>query len=116
MSKKVTLKSSDSIAFEVEEVVVLQSETIKHLLEKPERMLASILLPDVTANILGKVIEYCTKHVGNSNRKEDLKKWDAEFVNVDPVTLLDLMDAAKNLEIKNLLDLTSHTFSEMSMV
>ncbi|KAF5200149.1 Type 2 dna topoisomerase 6 subunit b-like [Thalictrum thalictroides] len=121
MSKKVTLKSSDRKAFEVEENVAFQSKTIEHLIKKTSvPMMASIPLPVVTANILGKVIEYCRKHVDDSNMKEDdavaredLKKWDAEFVKVDAATLLDLIEAAQNLDIKSLLELTSHALAEM---
>lgn len=44
---------------------------------------------------------------------DDAKAWDAEFVKVDKSTLLDLIQAANYLNIKNLLDLTSQTVANM---
>jgi S-phase kinase-associated protein 1 len=94
-SKKITLKSSDGEAFEVEEAVALESQTIKHMIED-ECADNGIPLPNVTSKILAKVIEYCKKHVEATNpdertSDEDLKAWDAEFVKVDQATLFDLI-------------------------
>jgi len=61
-----------------------------------------IPLPNVNSNILAKVIEYCLKHVhagapvaksddNSASVGEDLKTWDADFVNVDQGTLFGLM-------------------------
>jgi len=54
------------------------------------------------------VIEYCKKHVDDAS-SEELRKWDAEFVQVDQNTLFKLISAANYLNIKNLLDLTCMT-------
>ncbi|KAB1199954.1 SKP1-like protein 12 [Morella rubra] len=94
-SKKITLKSSDGEAFEVDEVVALESQTIKHMIED-DCADNGIPLPNVTSKILAKVIEYCKKHVEATNPEErtsddDLKTWDAEFVRVDQATLFDLI-------------------------
>ncbi|KAI3891631.1 hypothetical protein MKX03_008563, partial [Papaver bracteatum] len=77
----VTLRSSDGVTFDVEEAVALQSQTIKHMIED------GIPLPNVTSNILTKVLEYCKKHVGDIPKGDygkvedpELQKWDAEFV------------------------------------
>ncbi|KAA8536615.1 hypothetical protein F0562_029093 [Nyssa sinensis] len=56
-SKKITLKSSDGESFEVEEVVALESQTIKHMIEV-DCADSVIPLPNVTSKILAKVIEY----------------------------------------------------------
>ena len=57
-------------------------------------------LPNVTAKILSKVIEYCRFHVDslkkNSEDKpaktdEEIKTWDNEFVKVDQATLFELI-------------------------
>lgn len=66
-------------------------------------------IPYVTGKILAKVIEYCKKHVviDGSSSKEELKNWDAEFTKImDDSTLLELITAAKFLNIESLFDLT----------
>ncbi|XP_076938007.1 SKP1-like protein 20 [Bidens hawaiensis] len=79
----------------------------------------SIPLPNVTSKILSKVIEYCKKHVDTTTgaddkvAEEDLKAFDADFVNVDQNTLFELILAANYLNIKGLLDLTCQTVSDM---
>ncbi|PIA28613.1 hypothetical protein AQUCO_06800047v1 [Aquilegia coerulea] len=114
-TKMVTLNSSDGESFDVEEAVILQSQTIKHMIED-DCADNGIPLPNVTAKILAKVIEYCKKHVeveGQSIEQEELKSWDADFVRVDQATLFDLILAANYLNIKSLLDLTCQTVADM---
>ncbi|XP_074310410.1 SKP1-like protein 1A [Silene latifolia] len=128
-SKKIMLKSSDGEDFEVDEIVALESQTIKHMIED-ECADNAIPLPNVTAKILSKVIEYCKKHVDAAAAKtadatttstnttasvgdDELKKWDEEFVKVDQSTLFDLILAANYLNIKDLLDLTCQTVADM---
>ncbi|KAI4327770.1 hypothetical protein L6164_020194 [Bauhinia variegata] len=116
-TRKITLKSSDGEAFEVDEAVALESQTIKHMIED-DCADSGIPLPNVTSKILAKVIEYCKKHVEASNpeeksSEEDLKAWDVEFVRVDQATLFDLILAANYLNIKSLLDLTCQTVADM---
>eukprot|EP00256_Glycine_max_P069773 XP_025984368.1 SKP1-like protein 1A isoform X2 [Glycine max] len=94
-AKKITLKSSDGEAFEVDEAVALESQTIKHMIED-DCADSGIPLPNVTSKILAKVIEYCKKHVEAANpedkpSEDDLKAWDADFVKVDQATLFDLI-------------------------
>ncbi|WVZ23113.1 hypothetical protein V8G54_001657 [Vigna mungo] len=116
-TKKITLKSSDGEAFEVDEIVALESQTIKHMIED-DCADSGIPLPNVTSKILAKVIEYCKKHVEANSADEkptedELKAWDADFVKVDQATLFDLILAANYLNIKNLLDLTCQTVADM---
>ncbi|RDX70496.1 SKP1-like protein 1B, partial [Mucuna pruriens] len=116
-ARKITLKSSDGEAFEVDEAVALESQTIKHMIED-DCADSGIPLPNVTSKILAKVIEYCKKHVEAANpdekpSDEDLKAWDADFVKVDQATLFDLILAANYLNIKSLLDLTCQTVADM---
>ncbi|VFQ92207.1 unnamed protein product [Cuscuta campestris] len=116
-TKKINLKSSDGEAFEVDELVALESQTIKHMIED-DCADSVIPLPNVNSKILAKVIEYCKRHVeaGKSEDKltdEDLKTWDADFVKVDQGTLFDLILAANYLNIKSLLDLTCQTVADM---
>ncbi|OVA10206.1 SKP1 component [Macleaya cordata] len=113
MKKVITLKSSDGDTFDVDEAVAVESETIKQMIEDGCAD-GSIPLPNVTGNILAKVIEYCKKHVETSKEEgEDLKEWDAEFVKVDQGTLFNIILAANYLNIKNLLDLTCQTVADM---
>ncbi|OMO80412.1 SKP1 component [Corchorus capsularis] len=116
-SKKILLKSSDGETFEVEEAVAVESETIKHMIEDGCAD-SEIPLLNVTSKILSKVLEYCKKHVEAAAEKEkkpddDIKGWDADFVNVDQNTLFDLILAANYLNIKGLLDLTCQTVADM---
>ncbi|CAN0846146.1 SKP1-like protein 1A [Linum grandiflorum] len=126
-SKKIVLRSSDGETFEVEEAVATESQTIKHMIED-DCADNEIPIPNVTSQILAKVIEYCRKHVETAavDEKEksvvatitddgnkDLKAWDAEFVKVDQKILFDLILAANYLNIKGLLDLTCQTVADM---
>ncbi|GJM87892.1 hypothetical protein PR202_ga03891 [Eleusine coracana subsp. coracana] len=112
----IMLKSSDGEEFEIEEAVAMESQTIKHMIED-DCTDNGIPLPNVTATILSKVIEYRKKHVeaGNSSvaDNKDLKAWDAGFVQVDQHTLFDLILAANYLNVKSLLDLTCQTVADM---
>ncbi|KAJ9704456.1 hypothetical protein PVL29_002836 [Vitis rotundifolia] len=116
-SKTITLRSSDGETFDLEEVVAVESQTIKHMIEDGCADNA-IPLPNVTSKILAKVIEYCKKHVETPKAEEhavndELKAWDADFVKVDQATLFDLILAANYLDIKSLLDLTCQTVADM---
>ncbi|ESQ34779.1 hypothetical protein EUTSA_v10008964mg [Eutrema salsugineum] len=126
MSKKIVLRSSDGESFEVDEAVAVESQTIKHMIED-DCAGNGIPLPNVNSAILSKVIEYCKKHVdaaaaASSGEKDicaptdednELKTWDAAFVNVDQATLFDLILAANYLNITGLLDLTCKTVADM---
>ncbi|XP_004306259.1 PREDICTED: SKP1-like protein 1A [Fragaria vesca subsp. vesca] len=117
--KMFTLRSSDCEAFEVEEAVALQLQTIKHMIED-DCAEGGIPLPNVTGKILAKVIEYCKKHIRavakdsssfglSSNEDDALKTWDGEFVKeleADQNVLFDMILAANYLNIKGLLDVT----------
>ncbi|RZC64079.1 hypothetical protein C5167_025828, partial [Papaver somniferum] len=108
-------ESSDGETFDVEESVALQSQTIKHMIED-DCADNGIPLPNVTGKILAKVIQYCRKHDGvadEKDQKDEVKNWDAEFVNVDQATLFDLILAANYLNIEELLDLTCQTVADM---
>lgn len=76
-----------------------------------------IPLPNVTAKILQKVIDYCRYHVehpaGADGDKRDDGAFDRDFVKVDQPMLFDLILAANYLDIRPLLDLTCHTVAAM---
>ncbi|KAL8148640.1 SKP1-like protein 1A [Apium graveolens] len=117
-SKMIVLRSSDNETFEVEEAVALESQTIKHMIED-DCANTTIPIPNVTSNILAKVLEYCKEHVTSPKgdeqaaKDDELKKFDAEFVKVDQSVLFDLILAANYLNIKSLLDLTCQTVANM---
>ncbi|KAJ1699905.1 hypothetical protein LUZ63_008417 [Rhynchospora breviuscula] len=111
----ITLRSSNGEEFVVNETVAKMSQTICHMIED-ECADGTIPLPNVHSKILTRVIEYCNKHVPDEQPadgstaaqtdKENMAKWDKEFVTVDDGTLFDLILAANYLSIKGLLDLT----------
>lgn len=97
----ITLQSSDGEIFEVDEAVAREMKTIGHMIEDGCAD-STIPVPNVTAKIFAKVIEYCKKHAtqakakeeqaaGTSDVSDDIKTWDADFVNVGQATLFDLI-------------------------
>ncbi|KAH0456897.1 hypothetical protein IEQ34_014804 [Dendrobium chrysotoxum] len=121
---KITLKSSDGEEFMVEEAVARESKTLLHMIE--DGCANDVIpVPNVNSKILVKVIEYCTKHeeyvsklcegwpIDQHIRTFRLKEWDADFVNVDPVTLFDLILAANYLYIQGLLNFTCQIVADM---
>ena len=123
MVKEITLHSSDNEAFKVSEEVAYESQTIKNLLDdiEDDDGEMEVPLPNVTSQILAKVIEYCNYHVSARKQnegkpavsEEDRKKWDNEFVQVDQSSLFQLILAANYLNIASLLDLTCQTVANM---
>ncbi|THU55448.1 hypothetical protein C4D60_Mb11t06650 [Musa balbisiana] len=120
MARTIKLRSSDGEVFEVEEAVAMESQTIKHVIED-DCADGGITLYNVTSDILVKVIEYCKKHVDAAVGSfikalgvvdKDLESWDAEFVNVDLATLVDISNAANYLNIEGLLDLTTQAIAD----
>lgn len=110
-NKKFTLISSDEEPFEVSEAVAREFEIVAHMLEDGCSG-SSIPIKTVNSNILGKVIEYCKKHVevgnieGNSEEaKKELEEFDKKFIAVEMETLFSLILAANYLNVKGLLDI-----------
>ncbi|KAI4970623.1 hypothetical protein ZWY2020_001537 [Hordeum vulgare] len=130
--KMIMLKSSDGEEFEVEEAVAMALRIIRHMIED-DCADKRISIPNINSKILSKVIEYCNKHIPTKRADDttgatgvvasdavappglakDLKIWDAEFMKVDHVTLFDLIQAARYLNIKGLFDLTCQTAANM---
>ncbi|KAH7332147.1 hypothetical protein KP509_20G071100, partial [Ceratopteris richardii] len=96
---KVKLKSADDELFEVEEIVALESRTIKDIVEDIGTDCVIPLL-NVSSQILSKIIKYCRYHAlevpnkgeGDGKRpalsEEDVTHWDGKFLNIQ--SLLDL--------------------------
>jgi S-phase kinase-associated protein 1 len=81
-------------------------------------------LPNVKAQVLKKVLEFCEHHLTepmteiekplkSQNMSDVVQKWYADFVNVEQVLLFELILAANYLDIKPLLDLTCATVASM---
>ncbi|CAK9197924.1 unnamed protein product [Sphagnum troendelagicum] len=119
----VMLRSSDNKMFQVEKGVACELIAVKNMIEDTG-MDQPIPLPNVSSNILAKVIEYCKYHVDNRRKALSeqrqvaaadnvVKAWDQDFINVDQGTLFDLILAANYLNIKDLLELTCQTVADM---
>ncbi|XP_057543844.1 SKP1-like protein 7 [Amaranthus tricolor] len=115
----ITLTSSDGLTFEIEENVAVQIKTLRMYLKDLPVNQRKFLVPTVTGDVLAKVIVYCKKHAENPNRDnpnyiQELKIWDKKFVNEnDQYALYDLANAAKDLKVKPLIDLTYDTVPNM---
>ncbi|XP_019093586.1 PREDICTED: SKP1-like protein 13 [Camelina sativa] len=101
----------------IEEAVGSQSQTIAHMIED-DCVATEIPLANVKGTILAMVIEYCKKHAGadasTGEGKEELKKWDAEFLKtMEQPTLFDVILAANYLNIKDLLDISCQAVADM---
>ncbi|CAI9763813.1 unnamed protein product [Fraxinus pennsylvanica] len=112
--KMITLKSFDAVVFKVEEIVALESQTIKLMIED-DCADNEIPVPNVSGKILAMVIEFCKKHVeaAAAGDKAKIEAYDSEFVKVDQATLIELILAANYLNIKSLLDLTCKSVADM---
>ncbi|RUS14415.1 E3 ubiquitin ligase complex SCF subunit sconC [Endogone sp. FLAS-F59071] len=121
--RKIKLTSSEGTEFNVDRDVADKSIIVRNMLEDCAEDGMAIPLPNVSAAILTKVIEYCTHHRADlptvaeddtaGKHSDDIGDWDAEFCKVDQGTLFELILAANYLDIKPLLDLTCKTVANM---
>ncbi|KAF8405902.1 hypothetical protein HHK36_007980 [Tetracentron sinense] len=113
--KKILMGSSDGDWIEVEEYVAFQFTLYKDFAEYSDEN-EPIRFENITTKILLKLIEYCEKH-GNPERRDvdkvDLKKWEAEFTEVDVAVLYDLLNAANFVNIPSLLELLYQKVADM---
>ncbi|KAJ3061740.1 hypothetical protein HDU98_002367 [Podochytrium sp. JEL0797] len=126
----VKLVSSDAQTFAVERIVAERSVLLKNMIEDVgDSDDSPIPLPNVSAAILKKVLEYCTHHKSEplpradedrdtldatqSRPADDIEEWDAEFIKVDNEVLFEIILAANYLDIKALLDLGCKTVANM---
>ncbi|POY72525.1 hypothetical protein BMF94_4351 [Rhodotorula taiwanensis] len=129
---KVKLSTSEGEEFEVENDVAVRSVLIKNMLEgKSPSVLRhvgesdqAIPLPNVSANVLKKVLEWCEHHKkdpeplaedqDDTRRKTtEISDWDAKFIQVDQEMLFEIILAANYLDIKPLLDVGCKTVANM---
>jgi len=73
----------------------------------------TVPLPNVTTDILKKVIEWCTVHKDEPDedsdeywekRTNEITGWDVDFFKIDQAILFELILAANYLDVKGLLD------------
>ncbi|KAK9283413.1 hypothetical protein L1049_011655 [Liquidambar formosana] len=103
-TKMLKLKSSDGEVFEVEARAAIRSVMIKDLAAEHAGADTTIPLANVDSKTLATVIEWCEKHADQTaTTADDLKKWDAEFVKRGEEELSDLREAARYLNILDLL-------------
>merc|ERR1712223_2223888 len=122
----IKLQSSDGEVFPVDVDIARQSVTIRTMLEDlgmEEEEDEAVLLPNVNAAILKKVIQWATYRKDDppppeddenkEKRTDDISSWDSDFLKVDQGTLFELILAANYLDIKGLLDVTCKTVANM---
>jgi S-phase kinase-associated protein 1 len=116
--------SREGTVYEVPRNVALMSGLVRETLgdddddaDTTDPNMPDIPLPNVSADVLEKVIEYCRYYQDdemrtiqtplNSNKLEELvQEWYADFVKIDKNQLFDLVAAANFMDVKPLLDLT----------
>jgi len=123
----VKLVSKEGETFEVPLAVARMSELVKTMIDdeaEDDDESPDIPLPNVKADVLKKVIEFCKHHreeamndiekpLKSANISDVVQKWYADFVNVEQVLLFELILAANYMDIKPLLDLACATVASM---
>ncbi|KAL4788013.1 E3 ubiquitin ligase complex SCF subunit sconC [Aspergillus varians] len=123
-TQMLTLVSSDEKPMQVARDVAERSILIKNLLDDlGDPNGEPIPIPNVTENVLNKVLEWCHHHRSDppsstddddSRRKTtDIEEWDQKFMQVDQEMLFEIILAANYLDIKPLLDIGCKTVANM---
>jgi S-phase kinase-associated protein 1 len=97
--------------------VAKMSQMVASFIEDDDDTDKDVPITNVKAIVLSKVIDYCTHYQEEpmtpittplkSSRIEDLvQPWYANFVQVEPTMMFELVTAANYMDIKSLLDLT----------
>ncbi|KZT60467.1 E3 ubiquitin ligase SCF complex, Skp subunit [Calocera cornea HHB12733] len=121
----INLTTSDNETFTVDKKVAEKSVLIKNMLEDVGESDQAIPLPNVTASVLKKVLEWCEHHKDDPappenedkddtrKRTTDISEWDQKFIAVDQEMLFEIILAANYLDIKALLDVGCKTVANM---
>ncbi|KZV67531.1 E3 ubiquitin ligase SCF complex, Skp subunit [Peniophora sp. CONT] len=121
----VLLVTSDNRELVVDREVIERSILIKDMLEDIGETDQPIPLPNVTFNVMKKVLEYCEHHRGkelpvgddppdeNRKRTTEVGAWDSEYLAVEQEMLFEIILAANYLDIKPLLDVGCKTVANM---
>ncbi|CAG7846325.1 SubName: Full=Related to SKP1-Kinetochore protein complex CBF3, subunit D {ECO:0000313/EMBL:CCA69667.1} [Serendipita indica DSM 11827] len=106
----ITIVTSDNEQFCVEKLVAQRIALIEDMVENAGDR--PIPLPNVTASVLRKILEYCEHHKndplppyddGSRSRTTHISEWDQKFITVDQEMLFEIILAANYLEMKPLL-------------
>jgi len=98
-----TLLSSDMRTVEVDDDSIKQSKTIRNIIEESSVEDGVIPVPNVTFDILSKVVEFCDFHV-REHTLEEIEEFEQDFFPEDVNVLSDIIIAANFLDVPNLLD------------
>ena len=120
----IKLQSYDGEIFQVDLEIARQSLTIKTMLEDLDITdnEETVPLPNMSAEILKKIIEWATQHKDDpapkegeyvEHRSDNIPTWDQDFLKVDQGTLFEIILAANYLDIKGLLEVTCKTVANM---
>ncbi|KAK9459145.1 E3 ubiquitin ligase SCF complex, Skp subunit [Lipomyces oligophaga] len=120
----VKLTSSDGEVFTVDKEVAERSILIKNMIEDVSDASTEIPIPNVTANVLKKVLEWCEHHKSDPavtaedetdarKKSTDIDEWDQKFMQVDQEMLFEIILAANYLDIKALLEVGCKTVANM---
>ncbi|PHT46203.1 hypothetical protein CQW23_15361 [Capsicum baccatum] len=111
----VIFKSSDGDEFELKKSIAMKySSTIKKMVEL-DVTTSIIPIPHVETENLFKMVEYLKMHgteVSGSNDDEEIKNYDEKFATASFKSLLEIVWAAKYLEIKGLHVLCTEELAE----
>ncbi|SPP78242.1 S-phase kinase-associated protein 1-like [Drosophila guanche] len=109
--RTIRLVSHEGETFDTDLLTATTSGYIKEYLQangdmpeqEQEQLTAVISLPFVRSPILSKILTWAQHH----KAEQELSAWDAEFLNMDGTTLLELAMMAYFLDIKGLLEMTA---------
>ncbi|XP_068645401.1 SKP1-like protein 11 [Aristolochia californica] len=115
MAAVVTLVTSDGQSVEVVQALAFQSPTLKNMIQNNAAGENRVQVPYVKSSVLKMTMEFIEKRQHFTRRieegdvagREELKTWETEFLGVDQNTLIDLIEAAHFLGLKELVEVTS---------
>lgn len=112
---RVTVVGSGGVgAFSLTREEAELSGTIRNLLSDIEDQEDAIPLPNVTSEVLARIVEFCKYRTGKEERDEEVKERDAAFLSdMDTPTLIQVIRAANYLDVACLLDLTCQRVADM---
>ncbi|KAI5671872.1 hypothetical protein M9H77_12236 [Catharanthus roseus] len=108
--------SIDDKTFKLDEVVANQSVTIEHMIEGRLTSNSPVVIPNVSGDILRKIVKYCKHVLTKSSFGEndvELKAFISQLVNDDEETLFRLLVVVDYLAMKRLLSLAFEEFFDL---
>lgn len=114
----VQIKCSDGELFDVEIEVAKMSGTIKTMMailgcNDVTREQQVLSLPNIEGDTFRKVLEWVRHHMNEPAPDQNQNEWNANFLDVDPCTLLELIMAANYLSIEGLFDVVSDAVDDV---